>query len=274
LSHRRLSILATSFAFLAALLAALGSGAALAAVEIAPHRAIYQMSLKSARNSSKVADVRGRMMFEWADACDGWTIEQRFQLRFLYSEGEDMEMTTNFATWEAKDGLSYRFNVRKTVNGELDEEVKGEAHLNGPGKGGVARYIRPEEQEMTLPAGVLFPTAHTIELIERAKAGEKFLARIVFDGSDAEGSTEISAAVGLPTEAKAEMRNRSPLLKDQGWPVRMAFFPLNSSSAQPEYEMGLLLLKNGVAETMSIDYGDFIVDAVLESVEPLPRSGC
>ena len=73
-------------------------------VEIAPHRAIYKMSLASARSSSTVSDVRGQMMFEWADACDGWTIEQRFQLRFLYTEGDQVDMTTNYATWEAKDG--------------------------------------------------------------------------------------------------------------------------------------------------------------------------
>ena len=34
------------------------------------------MSLASARSGSTVSDVRGQMMFEWADACDGWTIEQ------------------------------------------------------------------------------------------------------------------------------------------------------------------------------------------------------
>ena len=143
-----------------------------AAVEIAPHRAIYKMSLASARSSSTVADVRGRMLFEWADACDGWTIEQRFQLRFLYSEGDQVEMTTNYATWEAKDGRTYRFNVRKLVNGEVDEELRGSAE-SPAGRSGVAHYMKPELQEIELPDGTLFPTMHTIELLRHAMTGER-----------------------------------------------------------------------------------------------------
>lgn len=156
-----------------------------AAVEIAPHRAIYKMSLASARNSSIVSDVRGQMMFEWADACDGWTIEQRFQLRFQYSEGEQVDMTTNYATWESKDGQTYRFNVRKLVNGELDEELRGTAEAHGD-RPGVARYLKPEEQEIELPGGTLFPSMHTIELLKRAAAGDKLFGTTVFDGSDTE----------------------------------------------------------------------------------------
>src|SRR3954452_6495125 len=131
-----------------------------AAIEIAPHRAIYKMSLSTARSGSTVSDVRDQMMFEWSDACDGWTIEQRFQLRFLYTEGEQVDMSTNYATWEAKDGHSYRFNVRKLVNGEVDEELRGtaESHDDRPG---IAHYLKPEAQEIELPGGTMFPTMHT-----------------------------------------------------------------------------------------------------------------
>ena len=70
--------------------------APVAATGITPHRAVYRMALHSARNSSKIADVRGAMMYEQSDACDGWTTEQRFQLRFTYAEGEEMNMTTHY----------------------------------------------------------------------------------------------------------------------------------------------------------------------------------
>ncbi|WP_148219279.1 cell envelope integrity EipB family protein [Azospirillum sp. B510] len=239
---------------------------------IQPHRAIYTMALASARNGSKVSDVRGRMMFEWADACDGWTTEQRFQLRFVYSEGDDMAMNTNYTTWEAKNGLRYRFNVRKLVNGEVDEEVRGEANLNADGAG-TAQFTKPEPQEMDLPARTMFPTAHTLAILDHAERGEPFFSRTIFDGSDAEGPTEVSTVVGKPGTPKDEAK--SPLLKvGKAWPVRMAFFPLQSDSAQPEYEMSLNLLENGIAESMLIDYGDFTVNAVLEKIEALPKSGC
>ncbi|CAO3407132.1 cell envelope integrity EipB family protein [Azospirillum largimobile] len=242
------------------------------AAKIQPHRAIYAMSLGSARNGSKVSDVRGRMMFEWADACDGWTTEQRFQLRFVYSEGDDMAMNTNYTTWEAKNGLRYRFNVRKLVNGELDEEVRGEANLQADGAG-TAQFTKPEPQEMELPAGTMFPTAHTLAILDHAERNEPFFTRTIFDGSDAEGPTEVSTVAGKPGAPKES--GKDPLLKvGKSWPVRMAFFPLQSDSAQPEYEMSLRLLENGIAESMQIDYGDFTVNAVLEKIEALPKSGC
>lgn len=242
------------------------------AAKIQPHRAIYAMSLGSARNGSKVSDVRGRMMFEWADACDGWTTEQRFQLRFVYSEGDDMAMNTNYTTWEAKNGLRYRFNVRKLVNGELDEEVRGEANLQADGAG-TAQFTKPEPQEMELPAGTMFPTAHTLAILDHAERNEPFFTRTIFDGSDAEGPTEVSTVAGKPGAPKES--GKDPLLKvEKSWPVRMAFFPLQSDSAQPEYEMSLRLLENGIAESMQIDYGDFTVNAVLEKIEALPKSGC
>ncbi|HSK40230.1 MAG TPA: DUF1849 family protein, partial [Arenibaculum sp.] len=65
----------------------LGATADARAIEIAPHRAIYELGLASARSGAMVADVQGRMLFEWSDACDGWTIEQRFHLNFVYPEG-------------------------------------------------------------------------------------------------------------------------------------------------------------------------------------------
>jgi hypothetical protein len=244
-----------------------------ATIEIAPHRAIYKMSLASARSSSTVSDVRGQMMFEWADACDGWTIEQRFQLRFLYTEGEQVDMSTNYATWEAKDGHSYRFNVRKLVNGEVDEELRGtaESHDDRPG---VARYLKPEAQEIELPGGTMFPTMHTIQLLRHAVAGDKVFGTTVFDGSDTEGATEINTVLGLRKEPVHDDRFDAKLFKGATWPVRMAFFPLTSDEAAPEYEMSLSLLENGVAQSMLIDYGDFTVAAVLEKLESMPRPRC
>ncbi|MFL7901849.1 cell envelope integrity EipB family protein [Azospirillum argentinense] len=251
--------------------AAVGAAAG-AAANILPHRAVYKMSLLSARNSSKVSDVRGRMLFEWADACDGWTTEQRFQLRFVYAEGDEMAMTTNYTTWEAKDGQRYRFNVRKLINGEEDEEVRGDARLAKDGTG-TAAFSKPEPQDMELPPNTMFPTAHTLAVLDHAGAGETFFNRVVFDGADSEGATEVSTVIGAAAPIKED--GADPLLKGKkAWPVRMAFFPLKSDSAQPEYEMSLRLLQNGVAESMQIDYGDFTVNAILEKVEALPKSGC
>src|ERR1700731_3630639 len=81
-----------------------------AEVAIAPHRAIYDMTLTSAKNGSNIADVSGRMIFEWADVCDGWAVQQHLRLRFNYAEGDVSKIASNEVTWESKDGKRYNFN--------------------------------------------------------------------------------------------------------------------------------------------------------------------
>ncbi len=247
--------------------------AAVPAVEIAPHRALYDLSLLSARRSSSVVDVRGRMMFEWADACDGWTVDQRFDLRFLYSGGDEMTMTTSYSTWESKDGLSYRFSVRKLVNGDETEVFRGRAAVDKLGAGGRADYVAPETRQMDLPAGTLFPSMHTVELVRRARAGDHLFLRTVFDGADADGVTDINAVIGSPTEVAPDGHDPS-LFAGPGWPMRLAFFALGDSGNLPEYELNLVLVSTGVAESMEIDYGDFTVRVALNTIEPLDDLGC
>ena len=81
--------------------------------EIAPHRALYTMTLASSKGDSGVADARGTMQYEWGESCDGWTIEQRYRLRMRYGETPDADIVSSFVTWESKDGLRYRFNERR-----------------------------------------------------------------------------------------------------------------------------------------------------------------
>lgn len=239
-----------------------------AAAELAAHRATYDLSLGTLRSGSEIADVRGTLAFSLSDACDGWTVEERYQLRFLYPAGDEVEMATTFVTWEAKDGGTYRFNFRKVMNGEVEEEMRGEADAGA----GVVRYARPEGSELALPPGVVFPTAHTIALIEEARSGGKFLSAMVFDGSDASGWTEIGAAIGLGRTAEA---GEAGALTGGGfWPVRMAFFPPDAQEAAPDYEMEIDLLENGVARSVLVDYGGFTVSATLREVEALPGPSC
>ena len=117
-------------------------------VDVVPHRAVYSMSLASAKSSSGVVSARGALSFEWGDGCDGWTIEQRYKLQLSFAQQIEVEIATNYITWESKDGTLYRFKLRKTKNGKAEEEVSGVAHLDGPGKGGAADFSLPRKNAM------------------------------------------------------------------------------------------------------------------------------
>ncbi|HXC29105.1 MAG TPA: cell envelope integrity EipB family protein [Stellaceae bacterium] len=276
-------------------------------VQIAAHRALYSMSLAHAKTDSGVTGAQGEMGYQWGETCDGWTVEQRYRLTINYSESQDVKIDSNFVTWESKDGLSYRFNQKETRNGAVDEEIRGSAQLDGPGKGGTITFEKPHPQTMKLPPGALFPSAHTILLIEKAKAGEDFVARQVFDGATVEGAVLVSAVIGKKVEPNAADQKANsdakdaadvkhatdpkpnqtaktgdapdpslndPVLQRPGWHIRLAFFPSDPNSETPDYELGMLLLDNGISRDMTIDYGDYTINANLVRIEPLGKPHC
>ena len=261
------------------------------ATDIDPHRALYTLSLGSAKSGSGVLGASGAMYYEWGETCDGWTVEQRFRLRLMYAEAGGTSLSSTLVTWESKDGLRYRFNERRLRNGEADEELHGEAHLDGPGKGGEAEFTKPSSAKLTLAPGVIFPTAHTLVLIDRAQAGDQFVSRKVFDGSAVENATQITAVLGPERQPDAAASGdkdasendklspetaASPLLQHPGWRVRLAFFPPGSDAGAeiPDYELGMRLLANGVSQDMELDYGDYVIRARLDEIEPLSKPAC
>ena len=171
-------------------------------VQIAAHRGLYTMSLAGSKTDSGVTGAQGEMGYQWGETCDGWTVEQRYTLTINYAESQDVKIVSNFVTWESKDGLHYRFNQKETRNGTVDEEIRGSAQLDGPGKGGTITFEKPQPQTMKLPAGAMFPSAHTILLIQRAQAGDNFISRQVFDGATVEGAVLVSAVIGSKVEPK------------------------------------------------------------------------
>jgi hypothetical protein len=114
-------------------------------------------------------------------------------------------------------------------------------------------------------------------LIESARAGEKLLGVRVFDGSRMDGAFQVNAVIGKPPRSAAgpSPRGDVALLRNQpSWLIRLAFFPPGQTSAQAEYEIGAEILANGVARSMTLDYGDFAIDARLQQIEALPRPRC
>ncbi|HLB80909.1 MAG TPA: DUF1849 family protein [Dongiaceae bacterium] len=246
-----------------------------AAAEIAPHRAVYDMSLLHGGANSDVADVSGTMQFEWADSCDGWAVTQRTRMTFLYHTGAQFELGWNLVSWESKDGLRYRFFVRKLENGEMGEEFRGEARLDGAGKGGAAKYSLPAERTVPLPPGTHFPTVHSLRLLERAAAGDRLFWALVFDGSDADGLFGVSAAIATRLEPEQGTTERSPLLAaEPSWRVEIAFFAAEGEAAEPEHEQRLRVHANGVVEELILDYGDFSVIAKLREIAKLTPPPC
>src|SRR6185503_188526 len=91
--------------------------------------------------------------------------------------------------------------LRTTRDGEVTEVLRGRASLDGAGKGGKVTFAEPEGEMLELPPGTIFPTEHTLLLIDRAKVGEKSFAKPVFDGATLDGAMEINAVIGAALAA-------------------------------------------------------------------------
>lgn len=249
------------------------SGAAGFADELMSHRAIYELRLGPNRNTGGLTELAGRMVTEWQETCDGYTLNQRTVTFGRSSDGEPVENDYSVASWESKDGLTFRFDVRNLVNGEVQEEFSGKAELDGPGKAGRVSFRKPAGEGMELPEGTVFPTEHTKALIARAAAGDKVVSRTLFDGSGTDGLFEAVAFVGAAIKVAADDKIEG-LRQQTGYPLRLAFFNIQERDALPAYEVGGPLYANGVSGDLTIDYREFSLLGKLTKLELMPKPGC
>ena len=252
----------------------LPSWAALAVPVVTPHRAVYELKLARAADAGQISQAEGKLEFEWADACAVWTVSQRTHVKLISSDGRVLEFGWTLSALEAKDGSLYRFFIRRLNPGQPPEDVKGTARIPAPGDAGMAVFETPLEAELELPAGTLFPAAHSLLLLDAAARGEATLGRVVFDGSGDEGIFFVNAAVTEAVPAGAELPFDTPVLEGQAsWRMNLAYFHLDETIAEPQHEQALRLYANGVVDDLILDYGDFALRARLKSLDALD-GGC
>jgi hypothetical protein len=241
--------------------------------EIEPHNAVYELTLAGPPGGGNISAVQGTMTFTWDQGCDGWVVEQNYQIDLLDHEGGSVRLGSEYSAIETLDGSDLEFESRNLINGLVDEEFIGEAIMSD--EGGRARYSEPSGLEMALPVGTLFPTEHSLVLLDHAEAGERFFVSTVFDGTSSNGVSEVSSIIGQAIDAPGpEVRVISPLLMRPGWSVSMAYFDNTQQTSEPTVELNLELLDNGVVRAMQVDYGTFAMEARLIFLEPIDQTSC
>jgi len=246
-----------------------GTPALAGAADLAAHRALYQLTLQSARGD--VTAATGTMSYEVLDACDGWAVRQRLAMTLTDRDGQDVQMLSDYTTWESKDGMKMTFRMHETTDQAVTTDVAGDAHLDQAGGTGVAHYTSPEDTTKPLPAGTLFPMAHTAAILKAAMVGKKFMALPLFDGTGPDGAQDTSVVIsswGPPESGKWP-----PLAKLASGRVRVAFFDREAGTQQPDYEVGMRYWANGIADELSMDFGDFVMNGRLSDLT-VPKPGC
>lgn len=251
---------------------------AMAAPQMMLHKALYDVTLTSARNGAQISDIQGQMFFEWNRSCDAWVTDHRSFLTYQYTDGNAARITTDFVTYESLDGTSLNFTSKRAKDGEVYEQYRGSVDLAGEGDAIVAYQEPTYLDEVRLPDGAYFPMNHTLTLLKKAAAGERFFHSVIFDGSDDTGPQDVNIFIGNQTAAPTpEGVADKKLMGKKAWPLRLAFFPLADDEylmGGADYEMDLVAHDNGVVSDISIEYPDFTVHQKLTAIEPLDEPEC
>ena len=242
--------------------------------QLLAHRALYALTFNpqasgGSQRGSDIVSARGTMGYEVIDACDGWAVRQQLRMTITNTDGQDVRMTSDYATWESKDGLKFRFHMKQMTDNAVTSQTDGAATLTAIGGGGEAHYLRPRDETKPLPAGTYFPTAHTVAILEAAREGKKFIAVPLFDGTDESGAQDSSIAI---IDWKPPRAARFPALAPlPSTRVRLAFFDRQPGATTPSYQVGLRYWENGVADDMQMDFGDFVMDATMTELVAQPK---
>ncbi|MCU0837301.1 MAG: cell envelope integrity EipB family protein [Rhodospirillales bacterium] len=259
----------------AAFLVAAGLPLQPTATPLQAHRAVYAMTLASTAKRSDVIAAEGRMVYRFAHSCDGWTVENRTQLRLGYEGGRDVNTLWTFTSWESLDGLQFHFHARYEQDGQTIERLDGEARLEGRELRGKARFTRPEERSIDLPAGAVFPTEHVRLMIDAAERGSKTLAKVVFDGASADNPYYVHGVFGpLPPAAAQALAGTAGLPPVPSWWTRMAFFPAAGTDPIPEFEISADYRSDGIADHVVQHFREFALSLRLRELEVIPPPDC
>ncbi len=260
---------------------AISQATAVAAQDVS-HRAIYSFKMISVESGAGISGIDGQMYYQQQDACDAFVTEHKFSAEYQYPERPVLRNSSQYSSWEAKNGKAFYFNSDRYENGELVEQLRGGVKPSSDG-GMVAEYKRPTGLEYILPADFVLPMAHTHMIIDKARAGEKFFSATLFDGTDGDGPSQVNAFIGnkLTPDEIAAIVKKNPekidknLLDQDAWHVRLAVFPLKDENEMlPSYEMQMVQHANGVISHVIVDYRVFKVEQVLEALQSLPAQSC
>lgn len=249
-------------------------------IKLAPHRAVYELSLENSRGARTIEAAKGRIAFEFTgDACEGYALKYRQVTEMQSSESGTKTSDIRTANFESGDGRSFRFRNDTGSAGGPTQTVDGTAERK-PGGPLAVQLKAPKPEAASLDGAAIFPNEQMKELISAARAGRSTLSVKLYDGSD-DGRTvyETLSVIGKRIEPGAgenleEAARQGGLTTLPRWPVTMSYFKLGRMDETPVYVLGFDVYENGVSRALRLDYGDFSLRGAMSRLELLPDKGC
>lgn len=270
---------------LSALIALAPLPAVAAGIALAPHLAVYEISLERASSASGITDMSGRMVYELVGgSCTGYTQKMRFVTRVTDRNGASMLNDLRTSSWEDATGAKMRFNLSQYRGKELTEATEGVAGRAAKDGKIAVELSKPSNRALKLDSEVFFPIQHSIALLEAAREGRHQLRARLYDGSE-QGETvfETSSFIGnaLPKEkaltgVPKDLRGEAQFGSMPAWPVAISYYEpeTRGTDAPPSYELAFRFHANGISSNLLIDYGDFAIRGQLTELTMLETEKC
>lgn len=253
------------------------------AVQLLPHRIVYDLSLQDSTARSGISQLTGRIVYEFRGSeCDGYTVNYR-SVNEIFN-GETIRISDQQSSfYENIDDGTFSFINRSFIDLKLDREINGHAEILDDSL--VVRFKSDDKNDVLLPQSQ-FPTQNLIELIERAKKGDTIFESRVFDGSDGgEKSMMTTSIIGpfqepLPNASKnaqedQETKILGPSADDGYWPVSVSYFEEGEDGDNfPVYRVAFKLYENGISRDLTIDHGYVVINGKVVRFELLPEDDC
>ena len=250
-------------------------------VALAPHRAVYDLSLVSSQGPKAIDSARGRIAFDFSgDSCTGYALSFRQVTVLQTTESGSRTSDLRTTTFEDGKGKSLKFKSETRFDAAPVKQIDGEATFDSAGRLVVNVRKPVRENAEGDGADIVFPTGHLARIIQSARAGDTTLNIRVFDGSD-DGKkvydtlTVIGKRIPAGKSDATEPAAQAAALKAlDRWPVSISYFAPGEGERTPVYVIAFDLYENGISRALKIDYGDFSLKGEMKQLDMLPVSDC
>ncbi len=247
-----------------------------AEVPLAPHKAVYELSLLSSKGSDAPTSARGRIVYEFnGNSCEGYTVTFRQATELVSAEGRPQVLDTRSTTFESGDGKTFRFRIETLSNGNRTKLLEGAAERTEDSLSINMKSPAPAKTDLAVVA--LFPVQQTLRGLAAARAGETTLEINAYDGSgDGQKVYHSLNIIGRPSaKASDDEAGKTEGMKEmQRWPVVASYFDRDKPDGAPIYTLAFEMWENGISSNLRLNYGDFVLGGKISQFELLKPTPC
>ncbi len=245
-------------------------------VELAAHRAVYDLTLDRTGAGSNVSDIRGQLIYDFSgSACQGYALSTRLVTEVFDRENKPNVTDIRSESQEEGGGRRLKFDTSQYTNDKLSETTKGTAQRGSRSRDTIAVELeKPKRSEFILTGNIYFPTQHSLAILKAAAAGATRLQADIYDGSEKGVKVyETTTVIGAPLELAANaqlpaVKNAETLDGMQSWPVVVSYYERGpQKDGLPAYEVSFRMYANGVSRKLKLDYGTFSLNGELSAIE-------